>query len=253
MNGTAGDDRRQEHEKNEFSDGEMIQFDRVAVYAGTRNIYHNMATAAKSLLNHTRVDRVWFLIEDDAFPEEIPEVIRVKNMRGQRWFDPEGPNYQSRWTYMTLTRLALTEILPEEHRAVWLDVDTIVTEDIGELFDMDLQGNLIGAAVEIFRGAKPFTYYNAGVLLMDLDALRKGKAEDLIRTVNRRKLDFPDQDAINLRMQGEILRIPADYNSCDWTGYGTHPKVVHFAADREYATRDLFRKTEQTEWRVKGG
>lgn len=49
---------------------------KVVVYAGTRNVYHNMVVAAKSLLNHTQMDRVWFLIEDDEFPEELPDVIR---------------------------------------------------------------------------------------------------------------------------------------------------------------------------------
>ena len=33
---------------------------KIVVYAGTRNVYGNMVTAAKSLLCHTRVDRVWF-------------------------------------------------------------------------------------------------------------------------------------------------------------------------------------------------
>ena len=32
---------------------------RVAVYMGTRNYYGMMVTAAKSLLRHTRMDRVW--------------------------------------------------------------------------------------------------------------------------------------------------------------------------------------------------
>ena len=41
---------------------------RVAVYMGTRNYYDMMVIAAKSLLSHTRMDRVWFLIEDDEFP-----------------------------------------------------------------------------------------------------------------------------------------------------------------------------------------
>ena len=44
---------------------------KVAVYAGTRNVYHNMAVAAKSLLCHTQMDRVWILIEDDEVPEEL--------------------------------------------------------------------------------------------------------------------------------------------------------------------------------------
>ena len=71
---------------------------RTAVYAGTRNVYQNMTTAAKSLLSHTHVDRVWFLIEDDLFPEALPDVIRTKNVSGQTWFDPEGPNAKKRWS-----------------------------------------------------------------------------------------------------------------------------------------------------------
>ena len=50
---------------------------RVVVYSGTRNVYHNMTVAAKSLLRHTHIDRVWFLIEDDAFPEELPDLCRI--------------------------------------------------------------------------------------------------------------------------------------------------------------------------------
>ena len=56
---------------------------RVAVYMGTRNYYPLMVSAAKSLLANTRMDRVWFLIEDDEFPEELPDVIRCKNISGQ--------------------------------------------------------------------------------------------------------------------------------------------------------------------------
>ena len=82
---------------------------RVAVYAGTRNIYNNMVVAARSLLWHTRMDRVVFLIEDDTFQEPLPSVIETMNVSGQEFFPQDGPNYQSRWTYMTLMRLVLPE------------------------------------------------------------------------------------------------------------------------------------------------
>ena len=230
--------------------------DRVAVYAGTRNLYHSMTVAARSLLEHTRVDRIWFLTEDDDFPEPLPDVIKTINMTGQTWFYADGPNYNSHWTYMTLMRLALAEILPEEHRVLWLDVDTIVEDDISELFKADLIGKCAGAVIEPYRGGKPFTYYNAGVMIWDLDRVREtGIYRELIRTVNFRKLEFPDQDAINLRMQEEILPISPVYNACDWTIPHGAPEVkrriIHFAADREYAKREEFRKYDRPEWRVK--
>ena len=120
---------------------------RVVVYAGTRNLYRNMTTAVKSLLSHTHIDRVWFLIEDDEFPEELPAVIQCKNMSGQQWF-PDGPNTRKRWSYMSLLRLALHEILPEEDRVLWLDIDTIVNTDITDLMKTDLDGCYVAAVEE---------------------------------------------------------------------------------------------------------
>lgn len=55
---------------------------RTAVYTGTRNLYPYMIAAAKSLLVHSNVDKIYFLIEDDKFPYELPPktvTINVSN------------------------------------------------------------------------------------------------------------------------------------------------------------------------------
>jgi len=55
---------------------------RAAVYAGTRNVYQDMIPAMKSLLIHSNVEKVYFLIEDDTFPYPLPpevECINVSN------------------------------------------------------------------------------------------------------------------------------------------------------------------------------
>lgn len=222
---------------------------RVAVYAGTRNVYHNMAVAARSLLWHTRMDRVIFLIKDDVFPEPLPGVIECMNVSGQQFFPHDGPNYNSRWTYMTLMRLALPELLPEEHRALWLDVDTIVTEDIGALFDTDLGGCPVGAVREPPWSRPGRVYYNAGVLLMDLDALRGDLCRALIRQVNTVPMDFKDQDAINEVCKGRIWALSPIWNASDWTAKPVDAKITHFAADREYTRQPLFKAYERKEWR----
>ena len=36
---------------------------RAAVYSGTRNVYENMLISAKSLLEHSNVEKIYFLIE----------------------------------------------------------------------------------------------------------------------------------------------------------------------------------------------
>lgn len=222
---------------------------KIVVYAGTRNVYHNMTVAAKSLLNHTHVDRVWFLIEDDVFPEELPDVIRCRNMVNQEWFSAYGPNYNTRWSYMSMMRLALPDILPDESRVLWLDIDTIVEKDIAGLFDTDLGGCYVGAVEEPIRSKDPFVYFNAGVMLMDLDKLRDGMADKLIRMINTKPMRFPDQDVINILCQGEIKPLDPYYNSNQWIVLMDDPAIVHFAADRRYTERELFQKYDQIEWR----
>ena len=223
---------------------------KVAVYAGTRNVYHNMTVAAKSLLCHTRMDRVWFLIEDDEFPEELPAVIKTKNMSGQQWF-PEGPNTRKRWSYMSLLRLALHEILPEEDRVLWLDIDTIVNADITDLFGTELDGCYVAAAEEPIRSKDPFLYFNAGVMILDLKKLRDGMADLLIRYVNRVDMRFPDQDVINLLCQGRIKPISPYWNSNKWIVEVSDPGITHFAADRNYEKQPLWQQYDRMEWRVK--
>ena len=69
--------------------------DKVAVYAGTRNLYEQMFVCLKSLLANTRMDRVYLLIEDDEFPYSLPDVCRIMNVSEQQFFPSGSPNFTS--------------------------------------------------------------------------------------------------------------------------------------------------------------
>ena len=224
---------------------------KTAVYAGTRNVYPCMGAAAKSLLRECRgkIDRVYFLTEDDAFPEELPDVVRCVNVK-DRFIQPGSANYDNPWTYMTMARLALHRILPDEERVLYLDVDTIAMQNTVDLFDIDLEGNLIGGVREPKRCLDPFMYVNAGVLLMDLEKLRGGFGDEMREIASRKTLKCPDQDAINLICQGRILPISPYYNSNYWIVEVDDPAVTHYAADRNYWEHRLWKEYEQMEWRV---
>lgn len=221
---------------------------KTVIYAGTRNVYRNMETAAKSLLDHTKPEKIIFLTEDPEFPEPLPENIRCMDVSGQTFFPPDGANYHSRWTYMSLMRLALAELLPDENRVLWLDIDTVVIDDIARIFDTDLGDCCMAAVEEPARSATPFIYYNAGVLLMDLQKMSGGLCSELIRDVNQIPLRFPDQDIINLLCQTKIRKIHPVWNSCLWTGQPINSRIIHFAADRNYENRKLFQKYMQKDW-----
>ena len=203
---------------------------RVAVYAATRARYDQMAVAARSLLLNTRMDRVIFLIEDDSFPEQLPPVIWTVNVGQQDWFNPDGPNSRTQWTYMALMRLVLPEMLQDETRCLWLDTDTICNRDIGGIFDMDLGDNLVAMVKEPGRSKAPFRYHNSGVILMNLDRLRIcGLYRDWVRLVESQQLDTPDQDAINMLTQGRIMEISPEWNACNYTGQLASARIFHFA------------------------
>ena len=223
---------------------------RVVCYGATRNLYHEMAAAAKSLLRYTKVDRVIFLTEDDEFPEELPSVIEIHNISGQNYFDEFGINYNTPWTYMTLMRLALPLLFPEEGRILWLDVDTIVTADIGRLFETDMGGCFLAAVEEPKRSKPPFVYFNAGVLLLDCAKLREGKAQEIVDFANTELLPCADQDAVNLMCAGKIKKLPSIYNGTRFCDTPLNAIITHYAAIKDWKSGAAYRETEKAKWRV---
>lgn len=201
---------------------------KAAVYCGTRNLYADMVTAAKSLLHNTDVDKVYFLIEDDTFTHELPPQIETINVSDQTYFSKDSPNYNSGWTYMVLMKAAMHKVFPKLDRILCLDVDTIVLDDISELWDLDMAGYYIAGAREFqFEDL----YINAGVMMLNLSRLRSlGKGDELIAVLNRKKFGWCEQDCFNERCIGGILEISGDYNACNYTIHSNKPKVVHYAA-----------------------
>lgn len=217
--------------------------DKVVAYAGTRNLYEQMYVCLKSLLINNPVDKVYLLIEDDEFPYEVPGNVIPFNISEQEYFPKGSPNYDSPWSYMTLIRCAFGNMFPDEHRILWLDCDTIVDDNIMDLFGIDMDGFFYAGAMEPMKSKGIFTYINAGVLLCNLDLLRLTNKEiELIAFLNGYKFAYPDQDVINMLCQGRIRIIGSEYNTNDYTLSCTRPKIYHFAAVKNFKYSWAYRK-----------
>lgn len=217
--------------------------DKVAVYSGTRNVYDKMYTALKSLIVNTQMDRVYLLIEDDEFMYPLPENVYIMNVSEQQFFIPGTPNYGNQWTYMSMMRCALATILPDEKRVLWLDIDTIVDEDISDLFEIDLNGYYYAGVLEPTKSKDIFRYVNTGVLLCNLELLRAmDKEKELIAFLNVCKLTWADQEVVNLLCQGRIRLIDSIYNANNYTMACIRPKIIHYAAMKGYETDYAYRK-----------
>ena len=220
---------------------------KTVVYCGTRNLYGDMVTAAKSLVSNTKVDMVYFLIEDDVFPYVLPEYVKAINVAGQRWFSPESPNYNKKWTWMVLMRAALSKVFPELDVVLSLDVDTVVIRDISDIWDIDLGDNYYGACREPDRSTNGL-YVNMGVAMMNLKQLRDGKDDEIIHALNTKAYRFCEQDCINELCVGRIKTISSKYNVCDFTEKATEHRIIHYAFKRDWRQLPVLGQYREMEW-----
>lgn len=231
---------------------------KAAVYSGTRNLYPDMVTAAKSLVANSSVEKVYFLIEDDVFPEKLPHLIETINVSKQKFFPRHSANFKTPFSYMSLLRVCYTKLLPQElDKVLQLDVDTVCVDNIDELWDIDLTGKWFAAVEEKLSTYKPFgkLYYNIGVAMFNLDQIREEHADDmLINYLNTKKTPYIDQDAWNRYMAERHVSMPGRFNESFVTGFSETPAIVHFAGFKDWQTtprasrREYLKKYREMTW-----
>lgn len=133
-----------------------------------------------------------------------------------------------RWPVATWARIFIPDLLPDEHGVVlYADIDLLFCRDLAELFHTPLEGKAIGVVLEHVshegshfneRLAIPQTapgYFNAGVMLMDLDVFRQQGLVQRIMSyaeANREKLTCLDQDALNGALAENLQRLHPKWN-----------------------------------------
>lgn len=227
--------------------------ERAAVYSGTRNVYMDMLTSAKALLMHSAVDRIYFLIEDDAFPVWLPDCITVMNVSSQKWFPSTGPNYKSKWTYMVLLRAAFAKIFPHLDQILSIDIDAITVRGIGStLWTLPFDNEYFAACSEFRKSREGFTYYNMGVMVHNLKKIREDGIDDrLIHALNTERFLYSEQDCINKYCQGRFLTISSIYNHSLFTDPvdAKDVRIIHFAAmGSGYRDSDLVKWYANVGW-----
>lgn len=230
---------------------------KAAVYSGSRNLYADMVTAAKSLIANSSVEKVFFLIEDDEFPYELPEIIETMNVSGQRFFTKGGANFLTSFTYMSLLRVCYTKLFPDLDKVLQLDVDTVVVDNIDPLWDVDMTGKWFAACLEHLSTYKPYgpKYYNIGVSMFNLEQIRKDKVDEkLIDFLNAVKVPYIDQDAWNRFGIGKDVKLETRFNETIVTGFTEEPAIVHFAGIKGWQSspkasrREYLKKYREMSW-----
>lgn len=197
----------------------------------------------------------------------------------------------SRTTY---GRLFAQSLFKAYERVIYLDCDLIVLSDLAELYGLDLDGRPLagvrdyGMIVPQARRPSGYDaycrtqlglddladYINAGVLVMDLEAMRARDLEALfVRALNSLiGLQHADQDVINSVAQGQIKHLDPSWNVFEWLAGNPEayegwplldesvrvaarraierPKIVHYTGSgRPWLATEDYSKIDHYFWR----
>jgi lipopolysaccharide biosynthesis glycosyltransferase len=178
----------------------------------------------------------------------------------------------------TFYRLILPDILePEVRRLIYLDSDLIVARDIRELWTADMESRVIAAVYDAGIDAVPFakrwglapvpgSYFNAGVLLIDMERVR---GEGIFRTAfdfllaNRPELGFMDQDALNhtlwrqWRVLDPVWNVQRSMLFSNWASDSPaflrprgRPAIVHYTGDQKPWIANTYHPYAWLYWRA---
>ena len=126
-------------------------------------------------------------------------------------------------------RLFIPNLFPYYEKAIYLDADMVILDDVAKLFEMEMENNMLIATTDMvvnesksFReyskvalGLEPEKYINSGMLVMNLREMRKEKIEQkfiyLLLKYNMEVI-APDQDYLNLLCKDRIKYIGEDWD-----------------------------------------
>lgn len=143
-------------------------------------------------------------------------------------------------------RFFIPRLFPMYEKAVYIDSDTILRGDIGELFDLELDEDEVIAAmpdpkvvvIPEFRdyvdnavGVPHDEYVNDGVMLMDLKKMRKMHyLSTMVELIEKYNADLvaPDQDYANVILKGKIRHLGPEWNAEPREDLPMNTMLVHF-------------------------
>ncbi|MBQ8323426.1 MAG: glycosyltransferase family 8 protein [Clostridia bacterium] len=142
-------------------------------------------------------------------------------------------------------RLFIPDLFPQYDKAIYLDCDTVLLDDVAKLYSVDIGRNYIGAvADQAVAAIGPFRdyvknaldveaekYFNSGVIVLNLVELRKiGFYQTFYGILD--SYDFtvaPDQDCLNLICKDKVYYYGAEWNRMPTGGADEDmPKLVHY-------------------------
>lgn len=224
----------------------------------------HVAVAMSSLLYNTKSAICFHITHDETLTEEnktkLTETVKQSTNRYglqldheidfvniSRYYDNCKINLDllcKSYSPGTTYYLTLPQALSETHKVIVIDSDTVTTLDVTELWNTRLNGCMLAAVSDVGDGAVPGidnpekgSHINTGVMLLDLDGLRRDAVEKgphLIRFfkfLEQYKPRLIEQEFMSSEFYGKILFLDKRYNTLQKNGKEdlSLQKIWHFA------------------------
>lgn len=166
-------------------------------------------------------------------------------------------------------RLVMPDLLPGYDRAIYLDTDTILLQDVAALFHSPLRGfaaAVVDATMHAYNNSPHITekylgeygnistywqkhlglgpraqetYFNSGVMVLNLEEMRQAVLSTAIMDLLHAKpFAFVDQDILNIAFDGNISLLPPQWNFFPYLNPRLrYPDAV--IAERENAIKNI--------------
>ena len=124
----------------------------------------------------------------------------------------------------TAYRLIVDKLFDQYSKVLYIDCDTIIRRDVRALFEINIEGYILGAVRGRLIGGiyeylknelhiSPEGYFNAGILLINIDEFRKqGIGEKALDMLVNGEYLCQDQDVLNILCDGKIKYIDGRWN-----------------------------------------
>ncbi len=199
-------------------------------------IEHCATTMMSIVANNTACN--FYILTDHLSEDQVSILDKIAQFNNSKVFVCNVPssyveylpmpktNSLSHISLATYYRLFITEVLPSDvTKAIYLDCDIIIRHDLSELWDTDINEYPLGAVYQLadwnshecnrlgynYREG----YFNAGVLLINVDYLRNNNALNLYQhfiAEEPEKIKFHDQDVLNKVFHGKVKHLSPRWN-----------------------------------------
>ncbi|WP_299775445.1 DUF4422 domain-containing protein [uncultured Tateyamaria sp.] len=195
---------------------------------------HAAATVHSVLLNAKIPERYHCYIfhKGDLTNGSYRKLKQVTNGFGAQISSVEIPIGSLRWlptnrahtSMTTYYRLVMHNYLPTHvHRIIYMDADTLAMAPLEELWESNLDDNIIGAAPDEggvlqsrrLRMSVSHRYFNAGVLILDMNELRKADLNALVQNAFEDRGEYitlQDQDLLNIIFENKTTSLDLKWN-----------------------------------------